>query len=99
MGERGAAVCVSCDAYRIHRRMSIFRTAIRQLSTMTQYIFFLHASPEVFAGYSPSEFQPVKTKYAKWRDQMLAEGRLVAGNKLQDGNGRVIRGSNVTDGP
>jgi hypothetical protein len=79
--------------------MSIFRSSVRRISTMTQYIFLLHAAPETFAGLSLAEFNAIKSKYAKWRDQMIAEGRVAGGNKLEDGSGRIIRGSNVTDGP
>jgi hypothetical protein len=66
---------------------------------MTQYIFLLHAAPEQFADISPAAFNAIKSKYARWRDQMISDGRVAGGNKLEDGKGRVIRGSGVTDGP
>jgi hypothetical protein len=66
---------------------------------MTQYLFFLHNPPDVFAGLNPAQFQEVIGKYAGWRNQMFTQGHLVGGNKLKDRSGRVIRGSAVTDGP
>lgn len=64
---------------------------------MKQYILFLHENPESFADASPAEMEAIVGKYIAWRQQHAA--RIVAGHKLQDGTGRVIRAGVITDGP
>ena len=52
---------------------------------------------------SPSEMQAVTAKYRAWSNRIAGEGKLKGGEKLRDGQGRVLTGQEkelkVTDGP
>ncbi len=56
-----------------------------------------------YAGASPEEIQAIIQRYIDWSDGLRRDGRMVGGEKLGDGEGRVVRrdaGSLVvTDGP
>jgi hypothetical protein len=58
---------------------------------------------ELTGTASPSEMQAVTAKYRAWSNRVAGEGKLKGGEKLQDGQGRVLRGQDnalkVTDGP
>jgi len=72
---------------------------------MNQYLLILHNDPKIFQseGMSPQQMQEIFGKYKAWRDRVTASGRLVGGNKLENGTGRVMRGEggkvHITDGP
>jgi len=70
---------------------------------MSQFLLLLHESPTDFSAMSPEEMQSVIDDYQSWSARMAEAGRLVAGHKLVDGTGRVLRGSgpdlSITDGP
>ena len=52
---------------------------------------------------SPAEMQRVVEKYMQWGSRLADAGKLEAGEKLQDGDGRVLGGEGaalrVTNGP
>jgi hypothetical protein len=70
---------------------------------MPQYVMLLHENPAVFENYGPAEMQAVIEKYKAWSQKTGASGHLRGGQKLRDGEGRVLRtGANglaVIDGP
>lgn len=70
---------------------------------MKQYILFLHEAPAAGADISPEEMQRIIARYIAWREEVAARGHMVGGQKLRDGEGRVMRANNgkvsVTDGP
>ena len=70
---------------------------------MKQYFLFLYESPTAFEGVSPEEMQKIVARYIAWRNEVAAKGNMLGGNKLRDGEGRVMRAAggkiSVTDGP
>lgn len=70
---------------------------------MPKYMILLHDSPEAFATVSPQQMQAVIEKYMAWGEKLRAAGAMVAGEKLADEPGKVMRGKpgniRVTDGP
>jgi hypothetical protein len=60
------------------------------------------------SALSPAEMQEILAKYIAWGQALAAKGKLVTGNKLKDGEGRVVgavggraglAAALVTDGP
>lgn len=70
---------------------------------MPNYLLFLHSAPDIFKETSPAEMQAIIQKYRDWRLRMQETGVLVAGEKLQDGTGRILKRvggqTSVIDGP
>ena len=70
---------------------------------MPNYLFFLREDPSVFEHVSPAEMQAIIQKYTEWKRRMQDAGVLAAGEKLQDGTGKVLRKAagqtSITDGP
>lgn len=70
---------------------------------MAKYMLLLHDDPTTFTRMSPEEIQKVIEKYVGWSTKLREAGVLLAGDKLTDEPGRVLRGRNgavrVTDGP
>ena len=70
---------------------------------MAKYMLVLRDSGGYPAGISPDEIQRIIEKYRAWSSKVAQMGRLAGGDKLRDGEGRVIRRSGsktvVTDGP
>ena len=70
---------------------------------MADYMLLLYDDNTAFDGISPEVMQQIIARYGAWRDQLAERGQLVGGNKLIDGEGRVLRGSGdamrVLDGP
>ncbi|HEY6391974.1 MAG TPA: YciI family protein [Bryobacteraceae bacterium] len=68
---------------------------------MHQYMLLLRDEPSVFADFSPEEMQKMIQRYGDWRRSL--QNRITMGQKLKDGEGRVMRTANnkpiVTDGP
>lgn len=64
----------------------------------------LPRDPEgAFADVSPAEMQSIVERYTAWTRGLAERGALQAGEKLVDGQARVLRpgeaGPSVTDGP
>ncbi|TDI14283.1 MAG: transcription initiation protein [Acidobacteria bacterium] len=70
---------------------------------MPEYMALLYESSDDPGQISPDEIQQIIGKYKAWRDRMEAAGHLSGGQKLKDGEGRVLRAENgqlrVLDGP
>ena len=70
---------------------------------MSRFILLLHESPTAFDGVSAEEIQRVIGEYGAWRQKLADEGRLVGGEKLEDGTARQLATNDgrvdVTDGP
>lgn len=68
---------------------------------MSKYMLLLRDDPSGFADSSPEEIQEIMQRYIAWRASL--QSRILAGNKLKDGEGRVLRKENgkpsVIDGP
>jgi hypothetical protein len=68
---------------------------------MSKYVLLLRDDHAGFADASPEEIQKIIQKYTAWRSSH--QSRIIAGNKLKDGEGRVLRKANgkpaVIDGP
>jgi hypothetical protein len=70
---------------------------------LKQYFLFLYDNPASFAGISPEEMQAIVARYIAWRQDVAAKGHMIDGQKLRDGEGRVLRAPggkvSITDGP
>lgn len=70
---------------------------------MPRYLLVARDDNAAFASLSPAEAQAVIQKYMAWTEGLKNAGHLRAGEKLKDGEGRVMarRGGRlqVTDGP
>ncbi len=72
---------------------------------MPDFMLLLYESPTDFAEISPEEMQAIIGKYSAWRESLAESGHLVGGQKLRDGDGRVLSNSGadgevrVLDGP
>ena len=70
---------------------------------MSRFLLLLRDDPSTFSSLSPDEMQAIIQKYVAWGDRLRADGRLVASDKLRDGEGRVVwggaSGAVSTDGP
>ena len=68
---------------------------------MSKYMLLLRDDPSGFADSSPEEIQKIMQKYIAWRNSL--QSRITGGNKLKDGEGRVLRKQNgkpsIIDGP
>lgn len=70
---------------------------------MPRFLLVARDDNGAFASLSPAEAQAVIQKYIAWSEGLAAAGHLRMGEKLRDGEGRVLarRGGRlqVTDGP
>jgi hypothetical protein len=70
---------------------------------MPNYLLFLYEEPGAFNETSPDEMQAIIQKYRDWRLRLQKAGKIVGGEKLQDGTGRLMRRTggetSVVDGP
>jgi hypothetical protein len=73
---------------------------------MSQFMVLLYGSEEnnrFWMEMSPEDMQKAIEKYMTWSGNLAAQGKLLGGEKLRDGTGRVLRGGGaqqrVTDGP
>jgi len=69
---------------------------------MQNFLLLLHEE-RVTTGMSPEEIQSIIGRYKAWGQKLRDAGRILGSNKLEDGSGRVMRGSGaelrITDGP
>lgn len=70
---------------------------------MAEFMLLLYDSPTDFSDLSPEEMQGIIQKYTAWRDRLDESGKLIASDKLTDGEGRVMRQTDgkvrILDGP
>ena len=70
---------------------------------MASFMLIARDVPQDFADVSPEDMQRIIEKYVAWGNKLEEAGKKRAGNKLRDGEGRVLRGNGgklaVTDGP
>ena len=73
---------------------------------MPKYLLVARDTPEgqqVWMKLSPQEVQAAIAQYQAWSERVAAQGKLKEGQKLRDGEGKVLRGHGkslkVTDGP
>lgn len=70
---------------------------------MSQYLLMLYDNPVADEHLGPEQMQQIIREYSAWARRMAEESRLVAGEKLADDAGRVVRKDHerlaVTDGP
>lgn len=70
---------------------------------MPHFLILPIEKPDTFANLSPRKMQGIVDKYVRWTQSLSRKKRLVTGEKLLDGEGRVVRGSGaamtVMDGP
>ncbi len=57
---------------------------------MPSYIFLLREDPDGLGDLSPEQMQQVVESYRAWADGLQEAGQLLGGEKLADGEGRVI---------
>lgn len=70
---------------------------------MSLFLMLARDDGAAFGAMSPAEGQEVLEKYMAWSDRLRASGKLKTGEKLKDGEGRVVAALNgsvgATDGP
>ena len=72
---------------------------------MATYMLILRDDPKHWAKFTPAQMQKVLEKYMAWGMQMRESGSWLAGNKLKDEGGKIVRkdanakGLKVVDGP
>ena len=70
---------------------------------MAQYMLLLHENPAGFGDVSAEEMQAIIDEYGAWREGLVKQGRFVAGHKLADEGGKVLRSDGgelrILDGP
>ena len=70
---------------------------------MASFMLIARDVPQGFADVSPEDMQRIIEKYVAWGNKLEKAGKKRAGNKLRDGEGRVLRGNGgklaITDGP
>lgn len=73
---------------------------------MSRFMMLLYDDAENLQRWermTPEEMQAVIERYDAWAGGLAAEGKLAGGEKLRDGQGRVVRGAGAsrrtTDGP
>ena len=73
------------------------------MSTQTkapQYLFLFRGN-DWHKGLSPEEIQKVASQWMAWFERLTAQGKVVAGNPLEN-EGKVVSGKNgrvISDGP
>jgi len=61
---------------------------------MKTYLLVVRDRPEDFAGLDEAAMTAIVARYRAWGEDLAGRGRLVGGQKLVDGGGRVVRGNN-----
>ncbi len=62
-----------------------------ELAAGESYLLLLHESPDLLADASPSEVAAVVDEYRRWAEDLGRAGKLLAAEKLADGEGRWLR--------
>ena len=70
---------------------------------MPRYMLVAYDDPQALADVSADEMQSIIERYMTWTRTIAEGGKLVSGEKLVEGRGRVVSRKsgalNVTDGP
>lgn len=70
---------------------------------MPKFILLLHEDQGQFAENTHDEMMRIVKEYGAWAGKMREQNRLAGGEKLADGDGKVLRPKSgkivVTDGP
>ncbi|HYN89807.1 MAG TPA: YciI family protein [Ardenticatenaceae bacterium] len=69
---------------------------------MAQYMLFIRGGSDPEASETPEEMQRIIERYRAWAGSLRSQGKLVAADKLKDGEGRLLsvrNGEIVVDGP
>jgi hypothetical protein len=70
---------------------------------MPKYLILPIERPDTFKRMSPQEMQGIVERYIQWTRTLGKQKKLVSGEKLVDGEGKVLRRQGakllVTDGP
>ena len=74
---------------------------------MPRYLLIARDDGQAWGSFaesaSPAQMQEVIEQYREWAERVASQGKLHGGEKLRDGEGRVMRGQGkghkVTDGP
>ncbi|MCK6446091.1 MAG: YciI family protein [Planctomycetes bacterium] len=70
---------------------------------MNQYLILLHDRKDFGSDLSPEDMQRIIGEYVAWSERLRSAGKLLGGEKLCDGEGKVLREKSgkatVTDGP
>jgi hypothetical protein len=70
---------------------------------MPQYLLLLHEEPSTYRHLGADQMQATIQRYKRWMEGLRNDKRIVGGDKLRDGSGRVLRPEGpkvtVTDGP
>ncbi len=70
---------------------------------MTMFLILPREAPKAFEGLSPEHMRRIIDRYACWGERLQQAGKLLGGNKLRDGEGRVLQGRSgnivMTEGP
>jgi hypothetical protein len=69
---------------------------------MLQFVLFMRGGYELYARYTPEEIQQSIQKYRDWAQMLRDQGKLVAAEKMKDGDRRILRLQNndiAVDGP
>jgi hypothetical protein len=66
-------------------------------------MLLLHEREHDFTGMSAEDIQAVTQEYMDWRERLAADGKIIGGDKLRDGEGKQLKIENgelrITDGP
>ncbi|HVR44173.1 MAG TPA: YciI family protein [Thermoanaerobaculia bacterium] len=70
---------------------------------MAKFMLILRDSGDFDPGIGAEEIQKIIARYQKWRAGLEAKGKVADGQKLSDGEGRIVRRDGrslaVSDGP
>ncbi|HSR67707.1 MAG TPA: YciI family protein [Acidobacteriota bacterium] len=69
---------------------------------MSKFLLLLHEEPTAASNYSPQQMQDLIQEYVDWSARMAQAGHLLGGQKLVEGEGRIVRQDDeglVVDGP
>lgn len=70
---------------------------------MPKFLLLLRESGTYDPGVGPDEIQKIIQRYQDWSARLQKQGKLVGGEKLSDGEGKILRREGaslgVTDGP
>ena len=66
---------------------------------MAKFMYLFRSNPGMYRTMSPEQMQELTQKWMAWRETIEKSGHLHSWGERLDGNGVVVRGKSVTDGP